>query len=360
MIMRRCEYSMMARVVAGALAALMQFGCERDSAKPDAPSERGQAAVERQLPSANIEKSLAAAQSYLDSREIDKAQAILLTLIDRAPKEVQAREMLGQSYVFAAMNALNRGEESIAADLRTKAYEQYRIATELSPDVAGLQHSAGLMAMQSGKPRSALTHFQAAEKLDRHNPQYPLYAAQLLIQTQRFEEADAALQRVLALDPDEPLAQASLAMIALEQSDFEEAIKRIAEARRIKPDDLALRVQEAKIRRRMGDPQRGLELLIGLSAADRAQEMVAFEIAASFSHLNRPMDAAKAWQHVYQADQAGPNAWLAAVRIGEFLLIAGEREQAALWLHQAQLAAPGAPEVNALAEALRAQPAADS
>jgi tetratricopeptide (TPR) repeat protein len=359
-MMLRRGHSRLARLIAIASSAFVQFGCGRDSAEPHAAAaaDRQQTAAAvsqaQPLPSENIEKSLAAAQSYLDSQEIEKAQSILLTLIDRAPGEVRAREMLGQSYVFAALNAHNRGEVSIAADLRRKAYEQYKIATELSPHVAGLHHSAGLMAMQAGHPRSALTHFQAAERLDRHNPQYPLYAAQLLIQTQRFDEADAALHRVLALDPDEPLAHASLAMIALEQSDFEQAVMRISEARRIKPDDLALRVQEAKIRRRMGDPQRGLELMIGLSAADRAQDMVAFEIAASFDQLNKPMEAAKAWQHVFQSNQLAPRAWLAAVRSGEFLIKAGERERAAWWLQQAQMAAPDAPEVKALAELIRA------
>jgi tetratricopeptide (TPR) repeat protein len=332
-------------------AAFACVGCDRDSAKP--PAAESASPKVQSLPSENIEKSLAAAQSYLDSQDIEKAQAILLTLIDRAPNEVRAREMLGQSYVFAAVNADKRGEFKTATDLRAKAYEQYKLVADLSPDAAGLQHSAGLMALQAGQPAAALNLFQAAEKLDPRNPQYPLYAAQLFIQAKRFDEAKAALNRVLNIDPDEALAHASWAMIALEQNQFDEALARIAEARRIKPEDLGLRVQQAKIFRRTGDAQHGLELLIGLSAADRAQEMVAFEIAASFDQLNKPMDAAKAWQHVFQTDQIAPNAWLAAVRTGEFLLKAGEREQAAFWLQQAQFAAPNAPEVIALDSALR-------
>ena len=345
-------------LLTAAAATLVYAGCDGDHAKPPATADLRQAAEvstarDNSVPSESIEKSLAAAQSYLDSQEIDKAHAILLTLIDRAPREVTAREMLGQAYVFAALDAHTRGEHQRAKEMRGKAYEQYKIATEISPGVAGLQHSAGLMAMQAGHAVAALEHFQTAEKLDSRNPQYPLYAAQLLIQSRRYDDAAAALHRVLAIDPDEPMAHASLAMIALDQDRFDNALAQMAEARRIKPDDLGMRVQEAKIWRRKGLPQRGLELLIGLSAVDRAQEMVAFEIAFCFDEIGKPLEAAKTWQHVFESNQIGAGAWLAAVRTGEYLLKAGEREQAWLWLQQAQFAAPNASEVKALETALR-------
>lgn len=337
-------------LLTAAAMALACAGCDGDRANHQVAQAAHQPTP---VTSQTIEKSLAAAQSYLDSQETDKAQAILLTLVARAPKESRAREMLGQSYLLVALEAQARGAEEAVADARRKAYEQYKIAVDLSPQLPGLQHSAGLAAMQAGQPDAALQHFQAAEKLDQRNPQYPLYAAQILIQNRRFDDAIAALDRTLALDPDEPLAHATLAMVALEQERFEQALSHMAQARSLAPDDLGLRAQEAKIHRRRGDPHRALQLLIGLGEADRAREMVAFEIASSFSQLGRPMDAARAWQHVFQSNQVSRRAWLAAVRTGEYLLQAGEREQAALWLQQAQFAAPHAPEVKALEQALR-------
>ena len=339
-------------ISAAAVMVIMPIGCDRDTAKPQA---RGAAATTQQpaISSANVEKSLSAAQSYFDSRELDKAQAILQTVINRAPTEPRAPEMLGQVFLISASDHERRGELASAAACRAKAYEQYRIATELSPSNAGLQHSAGMVALQAAQPAAAVAHFQKAEKLDTRNPQYPLYAAQVLIQMRRFDDAKAALNRVLTIDANEPLVHASFAIIAMELQQFDEALSHMSAARQLKPDDLGLRAQEAKIHRRKNDPTRGLELLIGLNEAERAQEMIAYEIAACFDQLNRPLDSAKAWQHVYQADQASSGAWRAAVRAGEFLLKAGEREQAAWWLNQATLLAPDAPEVRSLAESFK-------
>src|SRR4051812_39567172 len=52
-----------------------------------------------------IEKALAAAQQYLDSQDLNKAQAILVTLIDKAPKEVRAHEMYGQALTILALES---------------------------------------------------------------------------------------------------------------------------------------------------------------------------------------------------------------------------------------------------------------
>lgn len=332
-------------------AALMAGACDREVVSTQNEA-KPHAAEAHAVSGENIEKALSAAQAYLDSQDVPKAQAILLTLIDRAPRDARAREMLGRAYAVAAIKAQEQRDANKSAEFRIKAYEQYKIATDLDPASPGLQHSAGQIALLAGNVDAALEHYRAASRLDEKNPQYPLFEAQILIQRQEFDEAKSALNRALALDPDEAIAHASLAMIALEQQQFDEAIARITEARRIDTADLGLRAQEAKVHRRAGSPRKALELLVGLSAAERAQEMVAFEIAAAYDQMQQPMNAARAWEHVYQSNPMAPNAWLAAVRTGEFLLKAEEREQAAMWLGQAKLAAPNASQVKALEEAI--------
>ena len=339
---------------AAAVALLtLAGGCGGDAPPPQTTGTGAATApAETEISQESIERSLSAAQEYLTARDIAKAQAILVTLIDRAPREVRARELYGQSLVVQAQQADRTRDAEAASQLRSQAYEQYRVAVELTPDIPGLQQSAGMVALAAGKKDAAIQHFQTAARLDPKNPQYPLFAAQLLIAAKRFDEAQSLLEQVVRLDPEEPIAHASLAIIALELGRFDEALREIGIARKIRPDDVDLRSQEAKIHRRKGDPKRSLELLVGLSPNERAREVVAFEIATAYSDLNDHIKAARAWEHCYQTNPLSPRAWFAAANTGHELLKAGEREQATLWLRQAEMAGANHPEVIALRDAL--------
>jgi tetratricopeptide (TPR) repeat protein len=297
-----------------------------------------------------IEQSLAAAQSYIIADELSKAEAILLKLIERAgvPGEVRAHELYGQVLNLQAAAAQKRGDALAASKLRARAYEQYQAAVRIDSTTAGLQHSAGVMAMAAGLPDEALDHFVAAAKLDPNQPQFALFAAQLLIQQKRYDEARAHLDQVLKIDPDDAMAHASLAVIAMEQGQLENAMVHVREARRIDPGDVNIRVQEAKILRRQDKPKAALELLVGLSPTERAQEAVAFEIAACNEMLGDLIKAARAWQHCVQTNPIDPRTWLYQTRAAQLLLKAGEREQAWMWLQEAKMAAPNAPEVKEL------------
>jgi tetratricopeptide (TPR) repeat protein len=333
-----------------AIAVAMVVACDRATdaqrAKPHA------AAVGAEVPAEKIEKSLAAAQEYLNSQDVPKAQAILLTLIKRAPKEVRAYELYGQSHILGALQAEARGEMAVGKSLRKRAYEQYKRAVELDPHSAGLHQSTGQVALEAGDADGALRHFRTAAELDPRNPQHPLFAAQILIQQHQLVEARELLEQVLQLDPDEAYAHASLAMVALEQRRFDEAQQRITMARQIQPDDLGLRAQQAKVFRRSGEPRRALELLIGLAAAERATEQVTAELAAAYEQLEEFHTASASWQVCFRANPRSPRAWFAAVQAGEALLKAGDRQEALVWLKLAQSIQPDADEVRTLASQL--------
>ncbi len=296
----------------------------------------------------SVEAALSAAEDYLNSDEIAKAEAILARLIDKAPLDSRGRELMGRVLTIRATKAEERGDLHAAAEARSQAYEHYLAAVEMNPDSAGLQQSAGVIAMMAGESNAALVHFESAASLDPTNPQHPLYAAQLLIGQDRLEEARESLKATLRLDPDEPIAYASLAIIALQQQQFELALSHIAEAREIAPDDTRFRVQEAKIHRRIGDPARATELLIALSAAERAEAGVTFELASSFSDLGQHTRVAEVWMNRHRHQQGDANAYKSAVRAGAAFLLAGRPDEAIRWLETAKLIAPTSPEVIAL------------
>lgn len=324
-------------------------GCGDESPAPPVPPAAGTASITAD----KIDASLDAAQQYMMSQQWDKAQAILVTLIDRAPAETRAREMFGQLLTHLALDAQTMGNSQDAQSYRTAAYEQYRAVTQLQPSSAGLQHSAGVIAMEAGQIDAALEHFQRAAALDPGSPQYPLFEAQIHIQRRQFDEAARAVERTLALDPDEPLAHASMAIVFLEREEFVRALEHIQEARRIEPRDVGLRAQEARVHRRMGNPRTALDILVGLSERERAIEVVAFELAGAYRDLGEHHSAAMAWVNRYRTFPSDARAYLAAANAAELFLKAGDEDSARTWLRQAQIGGANDPQVKALQQALR-------
>ncbi len=322
--------------------ACLLAGCERSA--PPTPTVGPQA----------IEAALAAAQEYLSRNDLTSAEAILRTLIDKAPQESRAHELMGRLLFIEAIEAGSGGDQEAARPLLGAAYRHYRAAVEHSREfdpklTAGLNQSAGEIASVAGLPVAALEHFQRAGRLDPTNPKHPLYEAQILMQAGRFPEAAESLKRVLQLDPDEAFAHASLATVALQENEPHKAIEHIKEARRIKPQTLALRVQEAKIRRLCDQPRRGLELLLGLTDPTRAREAVSYEIAECYRKLGEPARAASAWEHRFRLY---PGEWAAAVKAAEAHLEAGHPAEARHWYQEATRAAPDSQELKSLAESL--------
>jgi tetratricopeptide (TPR) repeat protein len=333
------------------LGAIASSGCGPGSGAGDGAGEPGAARADG-IDAAAVEAALAAAEDYLDTNDVPRAEAILARLVERAPRDWRAREMMGRTLGAKAAAATVAGRADDAATAWREASEQYARAVEGRPDSAGLRQSAGVVAMMAGEQDVALAHFEAAAAIDPSNPQHPLYAAQIRIARGDLDGALVALERVLVLDPDEAVAHASLAMVALESGDAEAARARIAEARTIAPGDLRFRVQEAIVLRRTGDAERALVLLASLSTRDRAERAVAEELAASFETLGRAADAAEVWEHVLRVHPDAPDAWRAAVNAGEAHVRAGNRAAARRQLDHARLLAGDVPEVVALDAAL--------
>ncbi len=310
--------------------------------------------------SAAVNASLSSAEQYLSAGDTASAEAILVKLIEKTPGDYRPHELYGRVLYLRAAVSGSPG----AAEHLGRAHDHYRIAVEsataaavASSELAGLNQSAGEIASVAGRRGEALAHFREAGRLDPTNPKHPLYAAQMLVQLDRRGEARTALQRVLVLDPDEPFAHASLASIALAEADQDAAIRHIEAARAIDGDSLAIRLQEASIRRRCDQPRRGLELLVGLDDGTRAEEAVTAEIAECYLRLGEPAKAAEAWEHRFLTHPHHPAAWRAAVRAAHARLAGGDTEAARWWSRQAQLVAPpDEPEVAALKQAIDSAP----
>ena len=338
----------------GCAAGISLGSCGRDADTPHAPA----AEVSR----AAVEASLEAAEQYLTTGNTANARAIIDRLLVKAPRDPRAHELYGRILYLEGFKARGAGDDAAASRLVSEASDWYGTAVEnaeadagFAPSaLAGLHQSAGEIASAAGRREQALQHFRTAGRLDPASSKPPLYEAQILIQLGRHDEATRALKRTLELDPDEAYAHASLAELALKRADPEAAVGHITLARRIDPGNLTLRLQEARIHRRAGEPGRGVELLVALDQSTRAQEAIAAEIAECYLQLGEPRKAAQAWELLYRLRPRHPAAWRAAVRAAEARIAAGDRERARWLYEQARLYAPDQPDVKALADLLAA------
>jgi tetratricopeptide (TPR) repeat protein len=154
-----------------------------------------------------------------------------------------------------------------------------------------------------------------------------------------------AVEPSTASEPEHAADHAGLATAAMEQGDCERALEHFHYARQESPDDLELRLNEARTYRHCGWPDVSLELLSELDARSRALEPVAAEIAEAHRMLNEPGRAAMAWELRYIHH---PRAWRAAAHAAQAWMEAGQHRPAQWWFEQARLAAPNTPEVQAL------------
>ena len=342
---------------ASAMIVLMAMlaGCGGNGSEGGSTAQRNQNAApttptEPPPTAGQIAAALDAASEYLNADHFTEAEAILVKLVERAPTSLSGREMLGQLRLRQGLAANEEGRRALAARFFSMADEEYRLIVAMDPKNAGLRQSAGEVALLAGNTERALELFREAESLDPENSKHPLYAAQMLTQMQRFDEARIAIDRVITLDFDEPYAFATLAAIELEEGNFDLALEAIREARLIQPQELGFRVIEAKVHRRSGDPETALALLLPLRGEHALDESVVYEIASSHTALGQHEAAARVWA---ARCRAVPGEWRAALRAAECYLAAGDRLTAMSYVELAQLVAPHEDEVKRVEEKVR-------
>lgn len=318
-------------------AVVVLPGC-RDSTPASGP----------RVAASTIDASLGAAETFLDGQDLPKAEAILERLVDQAPEESRGHEMLGRLRAIRAAQIRDARGIEAARPFWSEAWQCYREAARLAPELAGLHHSAGEMAHNAGRLDDAAAHYEDAQAVDPTDMRPRIYRAQILIEQGHLSEARTVLEEARSLDPDEPMVHASLAGIALTEEDHEAALTAVREARSIDGDNLGLRVMEARVLREAGRPRDAVELLIALPERERGTEVVAAELAEGFLAAGEPMRAAACWQLCFQTSPHAPRAWRWAASAGHCCLDAGERAHARTWLLQAQTLSPGNPELEAL------------
>jgi len=350
-----------------ASALLLTLGCDRSEpavatstaadAAPTAPTRRAEPGDVAQ-----IETMRDSVERLLDGDRPLDALAIARPLVELAPDDWTAHELHGRAATGTAIvERRARGRTPVADERHREAAESYDRAAQLAAEqaphaVAPLLRTAGLMLDAVDDLDGAVARYERAALADPIDPQSPLFAAQAHLRQNDLARAKVLIDRVLALEPEEPWGWATRAEIERLSGESATALASMRTARRLDPANHVLRLREARLLRLLDRAEDGLTLLMALPEADRTAHAFVEEIAMSWRAVGEPARGAEAWERLAARE---PHEWRHGLQASRLWLEAGDPVRAGAALEPALLAAPDDDAVLAQREAIGAALAAE-
>jgi tetratricopeptide (TPR) repeat protein len=178
-----------------------------------------------------------------------------------------------------------------------ESYAMFERALAAGPRTAMVEFSAGTVASILKRPERAAEHYAAAQAADPTDYRFPLFLAQVQLNGgvpgQGVDAARANLALAARLNPESAVVWGTLADIALRDNATGTALQHIARARELEPEHWLWRLIESRAHKRERAPEKGLELLAGLSEEDRFRPEIVREMAECLGLLGRGEEAAE-------------------------------------------------------------------
>lgn len=198
-------------------------------------------------------------------------------------------------------------------------------AYETHPESPALNCQLGEMYYQQNKFAHAIRHLQHALKLTNgNNWQAQFTLGRIFLKQQRYDEADAALDRAQTMRPSEFSVVMARIQVAKQLYQFDRALTLLESAISINPEDSQLKIEHATLCTQMGALDRavpGLELALQANPGDPQVEL---NLAKAYAASGQP---AKAVPLLKKAVEAQPSGNLYSV-LGEALTQLGQGEPA--------------------------------
>lgn len=254
---------------------------------------------------------LKAARTYIGNQELGKAEAVLRAALQDRPEDAVVRTMLG--------DVLLQSEDNEGA------MAQYAAVADRVDASGGVLFKAGSLAAELGEGERALGYLKRAGEADPGNAEIPSFAAGVQIEMGLIEDAKVSLARAALLDEARGVVWGMFAEIALRENKLDMATQHVVKARRFEPNVIAWRVLEARIMRRLGEPEKGIMLLDGIEEPDRFEPVVIGEMAACLGMVGRSEDAMRIYEVAVRERPTEPELWYQAALWAERL---GRTEEA--------------------------------
>jgi Flp pilus assembly protein TadD len=169
--------------------------------------------------------NLSLGSAFFQRGYYDQAEVSFRRALQDDPSSAEAHYSLGSVYLKQEKNAQARA-----------SFEQALKLTASYPDTGpNAWNNLGLLATREGRTSDAIGYFQGALRL---SPDYWIALENLgsaYRQQKRWDEARAALERVVATRPNDPDANYSLAMVYAQTDDTERAYQYLQKALTLRP-----------------------------------------------------------------------------------------------------------------------------
>lgn len=221
-------------------------------------------------------------REHLIEERTGRAEALLLGGLEKFPREQEL-------WLLYAEVLMQGGEFE-------KALAAFETAIEIGPDHPEYRNAAGTLASQLGDEQTAELHWTAGQNMDKADPRFPFYLAQIQRAEGRVDEARLNLVRATHLNPDLAEAWGTLASIAMDEGNLSPALQHIEKAKVLEPDRGLWRLIEARVLRRQGDPRRAAAVLSAIPEEQRFTDPnILRELGLCFGLMREPMEAAETY-----------------------------------------------------------------
>ncbi|MGF1503547.1 MAG: tetratricopeptide repeat protein [Chloroflexi bacterium] len=249
---------------------------------------------------------------------------------------------------------VNQAQEALGTGDITRAVELYEQAADLNPNEPSYPYQMARLllyqsALQYGDERDATLEaaFQAANRAIRSDPQSPhgyaiagkvldwqgqpedgqnevlralefddsfapaySFLAEIQIDLQRYEEADASIQTALSLDPQNPDVLRDYAYVLESQTLYADAVDQYQQAIAVSPEIAFLRLALARNYRVLTDCQAALDELFAAEPFAQGSPVLQFEIGVTYeSCVGDLATAVQSYEQALEIDEDFALAW---------------------------------------------------
>ena len=210
------------------------------------------------------------------------------------------------------LGELGRAEEGVVA---------FETATKIDPENAEAHYYLGMAFERLGRNDDALAAYKKAGELDRANAQYPIAAAELLIEQGNLAEARAALESSSPEVRRSSGVLQTLGHIEMMQGDTAAGLAYFRDAATLSPNDPSLLDDLARAQVAAGqiaEGERTLSRLLAMPKMQNRRDLVMLR-ARCLSEMDRPVEAREILLKLAQTGDTDPAVWKRLFELGRQL-----------------------------------------
>ena len=196
-----------------------------------------------------------------------------------------------------------RGEVNRLQNKPEEAIRDYTKSLAGNPDSVGSAIALASLYADGGKPEQAIQLLQDTQKRRPQDPSLALATAWILERSQRWQEAQKAYERVLALDSRNPLALNNLAWLLAEHGgNIDVALKYAQQAKELQGNNVNVTNTIGWLYYKKNSYQLALEYLKEAATKVPANPLYQYQLGLAYVKLGKTAEARQALEKALQLD----------------------------------------------------------